>query len=206
MDETQQSNLGRAAREPGRALRYAWSRLRGGLARFRCVFRKRVTIGKGFRLLGRLRIRGPGRVVLGDDVYVDGPLTVSLPTYSPEAEIRIGAGSYLNGTRMGCAERITIGENCILADCRITDTHFHSLYPGRRSDPSLVGVRSVEIGDDCWVAADAFILPGTRIRRGSTVAAGAVVMGRFPEKVVIAGNPARVIMGVGEPPSAGGRR
>jgi acetyltransferase-like isoleucine patch superfamily enzyme len=203
MDEPQASNLGRAVREPGRALRYAWSHLRGGLARLRRLFGKRVTIGNNFRLLGRLRIRGPGRVVIGDDVYVDGTLPVSLPTYSPGAEIRIGAGSYLNGTRMGCAERITVGKNCILADCRITDTHFHSLYPGRRSDPSLVGVRPVEIGDDCWVAADAFLLPGTRIRRGSTVAAGSVVMGRFPERVVIAGNPARVIMGVGEPPGGG---
>ncbi|OGD74465.1 MAG: hypothetical protein A2Y64_01755 [Candidatus Coatesbacteria bacterium RBG_13_66_14] len=205
MDEPQPAKLSRAIREPGRALRYAWSRLRGWIARLRCVFRRRVKLGKNFRLLGRLRIRGPGRVVIGDDVYVDGTLTVSLPTYSPEAEIHIGAGTYLNGTRMGCAERIVVGKNCILADCRITDTHFHSLYPGRRSDPTLVGVRAVEIGDDCWVAADAFILPGTRIRRGSTVAAGAVVMGRFPEKVVIAGNPARVIMGVGEPPSVEGR-
>ena len=203
MDEPQPTNLNRAIREPGRALRYAWSRLRGRLARLLSIFRRRVTIGKNFRLLGRLRIRGPGRVVIGDNVYVDGTLPVSLPTYSSEAQIRIGAGSYLNGTRMGCAERIAVWENCILADCRITDTHFHSLYPGRRSDPSLVGVRAVEIGDDCWVAADAFILPGTRIRRGSTVAAGAVVMGRFPEKVVIAGNPARVIMGVGEPPGGG---
>lgn len=160
-----------------------------------------MTIGKRFRLVGRLRIRGPGRVVLGDDVYVDGTLPVSLPTYSPEAEICIGSGSFLNGTRMGCAGRIVVGENCILADCRITDTHFHSIYPGRRTDPSLIGVRPVVIGDDCWVAAAAFILPGTRIRRGSTVAAGTVVMGRFPEKVVIAGNPAQVLMGVGEPPT-----
>jgi len=131
---------------------------------------------------------------MGDDVYVDGTLLVSLPTYAPEAEIRIGAGSYLNGTRMSRARRIVVG------DCRITDTHFHSIHSGRRTDPSLIGIRPVEIGDDCWVAA-AFILPGTRIRRGSTVAAGAVVMGRFPEKVVIVGNPARVLMGVGGPPT-----
>lgn len=159
-----------------------------------------MVIGSNFRLLGRLKIRGPGRVVLEDNVYIDGTIPVSLPTYSRGAEIHIGAGSYLNGTRMGCATGITIGKNCILADCRITDTHFHSIYPGRRTDPDLVGVRSVEIGDDCWVAADAFILPGTKIRRGSTVSAGAIVMGRFPPNVVIAGNPARVIMGVGKPP------
>ncbi len=151
-------------------------------------------------MLGILRIRGPVRVVIEDDVYIDGTVPVSLPTYSPGAEIRIGARSYLNGTRMGCAKGITIGKNCILADCRITGTHFHSIYPGRRTDPDLVDVRPVEIGDDCWVAAGAFILPGTKIRRGSTVSAGAIVMGRFPPNVVIAGNPARVIMGAGKPP------
>ncbi len=191
----------RALDEPGRSLRFVWSRLRGLLARLRYLFRgHRVMIGGRLRLVGKLRIRGPGRVVIGDDVYIDGTVPVSLPTYSPGAEIRIGAHSYLNGTRMGCAKGITIGKNCILADCRITDTNFHSIYPGRRTDPDLVGVRPVEIGDDCWVAADAFILPGTKIRRGSTVSAGAIVMGRFPPNVVIAGNPAGVIMGVGKPP------
>jgi acetyltransferase-like isoleucine patch superfamily enzyme len=59
----------------------------------------------------------------------------------------------------------------------------------------------VEIGDDCWIGAAAIILPGTRIRRGSTVAAGSVVMGRFPPNSVIAGNPATVIMSIGDAPA-----
>lgn len=153
------------------------------------------------RLVRGMRISGPGRVRLGERVYCDGSMhRVDLPTYDADAVIEIGHRCYLNGTRLGCARGISIGDDCILADCRIMDTNFHSVYPGRRTDEKLVRKAPIVIGDDCWICAGAYILPGTRIGAGSTVAAGAVVMGRFPERSLIAGNPARVIMRLGAPP------
>ena len=52
----------------------------------------------------------------------------------------------------------------------------------------------VEIGDDVWVGANCTILKGARIGRGCIIAAGAVVLsGYYPERSILAGNPARVV-------------
>jgi len=51
----------------------------------------------------------------------------------------------------------------------------------------------VEIGDNCWIGAQAVILAGVRIGTGSVVAANAVVNKDVPEGAVVAGSPARII-------------
>ncbi len=187
----------RALNDPGAAYRYGGTLLRAALVRLRYASNPRIRLGRGLLVAQGLSIDGPGHVTIGEGVSVDGSShTVTLPTYAADAEIVIGDGCFINGARFGCARKIMVGRNCILGDCRIMDTNFHSIYPGRRDDPSLVRIAPVTIEDDCWIGAGAFILPGTKIRKGSTVAAGAVVMGRFPPFSVIAGNPARVILSV----------
>src|SRR5437899_9691636 len=85
---TATSTVARTLRKPGRALRVAlmlargwwyklWFRLRG----------LRFQAGRNLRASGRLRIRGPGRVVLGDNVHIDGLVTPW--TYTAEAVISI---------------------------------------------------------------------------------------------------------------------
>jgi tetrahydrodipicolinate N-acetyltransferase len=54
----------------------------------------------------------------------------------------------------------------------------------------------VVIEDEVLVGANAVILEGCRIGRGSVVAAGAVVTGDVPERVVVAGQPARKLKDV----------
>ena len=53
--------------------------------------------------------------------------------------------------------------------------------------------RPIAIGKDCWIGAGAIILPGVTIGQGTTVGAGAVVTKSLPERVIAAGNPARII-------------
>jgi acetyltransferase-like isoleucine patch superfamily enzyme len=45
----------------------------------------------------------------------------------------------------------------------------------------------------CWIGANAIILPGVTIGENSVVAAGAIVTKDVPSRVVVAGNPAKVI-------------
>ncbi|MGC1420515.1 MAG: acyltransferase [Acidimicrobiales bacterium] len=52
---------------------------------------------------------------------------------------------------------------------------------------------AVRIGSGSWLGANAVILPGTVLGRNTTVAAGAVVRGEFPDHVVLGGVPAKVL-------------
>ncbi len=51
----------------------------------------------------------------------------------------------------------------------------------------------VTIGDDCWIGANAVILPGVSIGRGVIIGAGAVVTKSVPDYAVVGGVPAKVI-------------
>ena len=186
------STLARALREPGRAERAALQLARGWW--YKLWFRLRglrFQAGRNLRASGRLRIRGPGRVVLGDNVHIDGLVTPW--TYTAEAVISIGSDSYVNGTRFGCAREISIGRGAILADARILDTDFHSTRADRHDPTVPVRVVPVRLEENVWVAGAAGILPGTTIGRNSVVAFGAVCAGAYPGDVIIAGNPARPI-------------
>jgi acetyltransferase-like isoleucine patch superfamily enzyme len=52
---------------------------------------------------------------------------------------------------------------------------------------------AVRIGSGSWLGANVVILPGTVLGRNTTVAAGAVVRGTFPDHVVLGGVPAKVL-------------
>ncbi len=58
--------------------------------------------------------------------------------------------------------------------------------------------RMTWIGDNVFIGMNAIILMGAHIGDNSIIGAGAVVSGNFPDGVVIAGNPAKVICTIKE--------
>ena len=62
----------------------------------------------------------------------------------------------------------------------------------RKRDLPLVCL-PIEIGDEAWVCADAFVGPGVTIGQGAVAGARAVVVKDVPPWTVVAGNPARPI-------------
>lgn len=169
----------------------------GQFIKVRCqMLRREVRIGRNFMVEGLLEIRGPGRVVFGDNCTVVGSVRAPVTpyTHASEAEIMVGDRVVLNGTRFGCVQRIEIGEGCLLADARIMDTDFHAVDPQSKHRWQTVGVsKPVVLGPNVWVCAGAIVLKGVTIGANSVVAAGAVVSRDVPPDVVVAGNPARIV-------------
>lgn len=190
--QPRQGLLSKGLANPGVALREARYRIKAELFKGYCrVSGKRFRAGRNLRLEGRIVLRGPGEVVLGDNVRIGQ--TVTPWTYSRHARIEIGDDSYVNGTSFGCQELIRVGPRAILARCSIMDTNFHSLSPDRHSAQAPVKTEPVVLDENVWVAAQAGVLPGTRIGKNSVVGFGSVCSGEYPENVLIAGNPARVV-------------
>jgi acetyltransferase-like isoleucine patch superfamily enzyme len=181
----------RARAEPFKAIGAAWA-IAMGYA-FRAYYRlrgARLKTGRNLRVFGRLSVRGPGEVVLGDDVVIEG--LVTLWTHAPGARIVVGNRVILGGTAFGCAQEIRIGSLSILARANIMDTDFHSLSANRRSPDAPVRVSPVSIGDNVWIGDRVGILPGTQIGDNSVVSFGAVCARAYPANVIIIGNPAKV--------------
>jgi acetyltransferase-like isoleucine patch superfamily enzyme len=201
------SKLQSAMERPGDAFRYVMARLKGGY--YQVLFRllgRRFSAGRRLRVYGRLNVRGPGRVIFGDDVVVWGVVTPW--THSTDAVIRVGDRTSLSQTRMGCVSSITIGRNGIVADCRILDSDFHSIAVNRRDQSAPIRTLPITIGDNVWIASQVGILPGTTIGENSVVSFGAICSGTFPANIVVAGNPARIagrIPGVETAASSGPR-
>ncbi|MBA3557744.1 MAG: acyltransferase [Gemmatimonadaceae bacterium] len=191
MTHSDTSRLRRAAKNPRNAIAYAIGRLRGEWCRwFLPLTGHRFTAGRGLQVRGRLLIRGPGLVRFGDNVQVWGDVTPW--TYRADSVIDIGTNSRMGGTRFGCTASITIGRDCLLADCRLTDSDFHSIQANRHDESAPIRVAPIVVEDNVWIAAQSGVLPGTTIGRNSVVSFGAVCSGRFPADVIIIGNPARV--------------
>lgn len=88
-------------------------------------------------------------------------------------------------------DRIEIGENSTLAYGVTVLTSANPNGPKNelvKLYPAMTA--PVVIGANCWIGANATILPGVTIGDFSVVAAGAVVTKNVPSGVVVAGNPA----------------
>lgn len=87
---------------------------------------------------------------------------------------------------------ITIGDNCMLAPNVHIYTASHPLHPVKRNS-GLEDGSPVTIGDNVWIGGSSVIIPGVTLGDNVVVGAGSVVTKSFPDNVVIAGNPARII-------------
>jgi acetyltransferase-like isoleucine patch superfamily enzyme len=93
-------------------------------------------------------------------------------------------------------EQITIGDNVIIGgNCKIVDNDFHPLNCSKRNPQHVKDIKkkAIIIGNGCFIGMNAILLKGTELGNNCVVGAGSVVCGTFPDNVIIAGNPAKII-------------
>jgi acetyltransferase-like isoleucine patch superfamily enzyme len=155
-------------------------------------------------------VEGPGEIVLGDDVSIDGKCVFGFAVrYCERPTLEVGDGTGINhGCRFTVGRRITIGRRCrISPDVWVFDSSGHASDPAARAaglPAAASDVRPVTIGDDVWVGARSIIFPGVTVGRGSIISAGSVVTGDVPPYTVVAGNPARRVATLGTTPESAG--
>lgn len=95
------------------------------------------------------------------------------------------------GPRVDCYNqgKITIGSHTTISQKSYLCASSHDI-----SDPKIkLVLNPIIIEDQVWVAADAFIGPGVRIKQGAVVGARAAVFKVVEPWVVVGGNPAKFI-------------
>ncbi len=166
----------------------------------------RISYGKGLKLIGwPFLFRYPQATLeIGKDVAINssffsnllGLYQRTIIVARGTSNVHIGDGVGISGSTIYAREEIIIGNHVLVgANTKIVDNDFHPLDVEARNanDFSKLECSPVRIGDNVFIGCNCLILKGTEIGANSIVGAGSVVCGKFPENVVIAGNPARII-------------
>ena len=132
--------------------------------------------GSGFDIAGDVRVVSTARFLTGGNLV-------------------IGEGSWIGHDFLlvGGQADVQIGANCDIGPRVTIAFGTHVLLEGEGRAAGAGYSLPVEIGDGCWIGTGATVLGGTVIGNCSVVAAGAVLRGVYPDRVLIGGTPARVI-------------
>ena len=92
---------------------------------------------------------------------------------------------------------IYVGDYTMFGPNVTVATAGHPICPELR-EKGLQYNMPVHIGKNCWIGANAVVLPGITIGDNVVIGAGSVVTKDIPSNVVAAGNPCRVLRQVSE--------
>lgn len=169
-----------------KALIYFISMLMGRFNLRRCD-----RVGKRPRTRRKPYIENMGKLIIGNDVNINSRNVQTDLVTGPEGTLEIGDEASINfgvsivaNKKIKIGNRIRIGPYTMIYD---SSQHVHGQRFKRAEGAPVV------IEDDVWLASRVMVLKGSRIGRGSLVAAGSVVSGIIPPYVVAGGMPARVI-------------
>lgn len=165
------------------------------------LFKAQCTrFGRGVRTDAYVHwIQGKGRLLIGDDVLVDGKCSFTFACrFSDAPTLEIGDHTGIgHGCTFVVGKRISIGSHCRIAgNAWFYDSIGHARDPAARlagMPPDPGEVQPITIGDNVWIGARAIIGPGVTVGEGSIIAAAAVVNSDVPPYTIVAGNPARKI-------------
>lgn len=113
-------------------------------------------------------------------------------TYTPRLTVGEGTTAELF-LHIGCAGRVAIGRDCIIAGHVTIMDHDHGYDASLPLHGQPLTVDPVTIGDSVFIGEGAFIGKGVTIGEHAVVGAGAVVVHDVPAHAIVGGVPAKVI-------------
>lgn len=118
-------------------------------------------------------------VKIGDNCYIWSPNHTMIDTQNP---CMLEIGDYV---------KVTYGVKIL--------THDYSVSVARRFFGEHIGqAKLTHIGNNVFIGMDSIILPGAFIGDNVIIGAGSIVRGQIPSNVVVAGNPAKIIITLDE--------
>lgn len=183
---------------------WAWMRWAGGIGPQHRSARRYASFGDGALIcfppgdnVGEEHIAVGERTLIAPNVTMSVGMApgqalqpgIVTPVLRLGSRCLIGRGTHLVAHRsLVIHDDVMTGPGCYLTD----QNHVYSdpEVPIGRQWPSD---DPVEIGPGSWLGAHSVVLPGTHLGRNNVVAAGSVVRGEFPDHVVLAGAPAKIV-------------
>lgn len=175
-------------------------------------------VGRGAVFGANIVIRHPKKIRLGDNVIIDDNVLLDAKGSDDSGitlqdEVFIGRNSILSckGGKIILEQRANIGFNCeifssnkvIIGKDNLVAAYTYVVGGGNykldnidipfNQQPDFKGKGGVVTEENVWLAAHVVLLDGSKIGKGSVVAAGAVVSGEIPEYSIAGGVPAKVI-------------
>lgn len=148
-----------------------------------------ITLGKGVEIHESSSINN---ISLGDNVKISKHCSVF---GSAACILQIGSDTYIgpNSFIQGYKANVVIGKRVSIAQ---NVNIMSNSGPNASSDMQKyfpIEIAEVSIGNDCWIGANAVIMPGVVLGEFCVVAANSFVNKSFDSFTVIGGNPARLI-------------
>ncbi len=160
-------------------------------------------VGPGFKMYyggnGITRIIGDLQIYLGSNVTIfDNTAFVGLKVLN-KPELHVGSNTYIGpDVKFRVGKKIKIGKNCFISSRFISDNPGHSLddaldrMQSGGGSPRPAEIRSIEIGDLCWLTLGTAVYPGTTIGDGVVAKLGTHLSKTVPPFCLVSGNPWKV--------------
>jgi acetyltransferase-like isoleucine patch superfamily enzyme len=139
----------------------------------------------------------PAGISIGDSTFVMHHTMLHVFNFRdlPQAEIRIGKNCFIGEFNVVRGQGgVTIGDD-VYTGPMVQIVAVNHMYddPTRLIRQQGITAQGITIEDDVWIGANAVILDGVTVGRGSVIGAGAVVANDIPPYSIAVGTPAKPI-------------